>query len=209
MADYLKIPEVARRLDVSEPTVRRMVKSGKLPSVFVGGAYRVSEQDLEDYLQSARVQPGKAPGPAQLEQELSGADEERRLPTAEEMDEVTAFLVRLIKQRLANINRWREIGIDALEEATFGWVDMNMANDQISRELQERGTDEVINQGSARAEDLKAALRQTDVFGSLLGIAADARIVVGELSEQATKEGARTVEAIEDLLMATRDNRDS
>ena len=58
MTDYLKIPEVARRLDVSEPTVRRMVKSGKLPSVFVGGAYRVSEEDLANYLEAAKVEPG-------------------------------------------------------------------------------------------------------------------------------------------------------
>jgi len=62
LADYLKIPEVARRLDVSEPTVRRMVKGGKLPSVFIGGAYRVSEKDLEEYLERAKVTPGKAPG---------------------------------------------------------------------------------------------------------------------------------------------------
>ncbi len=75
MADYLKIPEVARRLDVSEPTVRRMVKGGKLPSVFVGGAYRVSETDLEEYLENAKVVPGKAlapPSPApSLRDELS------------------------------------------------------------------------------------------------------------------------------------------
>lgn len=69
MADYLKIPEIARRLDVSEKTARRYVKDGTLPSVFVGGAYRVSEEDLEDYLQDARVQPGKAPAPLQLQLE--------------------------------------------------------------------------------------------------------------------------------------------
>ena len=63
MTDYLKIPEVARRLDVSEPTVRRMVKGGKLPSVFIGGAYRVSEKDLEEYLENAKVTPGKAAAP--------------------------------------------------------------------------------------------------------------------------------------------------
>ncbi len=67
MADYLKIPELARRLDVSEKTARRYVRDGTLPSVFVGGAYRVSEGDLEKYLEGAKVQPGKAPGPAQLE----------------------------------------------------------------------------------------------------------------------------------------------
>ena len=55
LADYLKIPDIARRLDVSEPTARRMVKGGKLPSVFIGGAYRVNEEDLETYIENARV----------------------------------------------------------------------------------------------------------------------------------------------------------
>lgn len=73
--DYLKIPEVARRLDVSEPTVRRMVKGGKLPSVFIGGAYRVSEGDLEKYLEAARVQPGDGSGKAQVPPQLGGAAE--------------------------------------------------------------------------------------------------------------------------------------
>jgi excisionase family DNA binding protein len=59
MEDYLKIPEVARRLDVSEKTARRLVKSGRLPAVFVGGAYRVSEVDLAEYLESAKVAPGR------------------------------------------------------------------------------------------------------------------------------------------------------
>lgn len=65
MAEYLKIPEVAQRLDVSEKTARRMVKGGKLPSVFIGGAYRVSEDDLERYLEAAKVQPGDGSGKAQ------------------------------------------------------------------------------------------------------------------------------------------------
>jgi excisionase family DNA binding protein len=51
VADYVKLPEVARRLDVSEKTARRMVKSGKLPAVFIGGAYRVSEEDLAEHLE--------------------------------------------------------------------------------------------------------------------------------------------------------------
>jgi excisionase family DNA binding protein len=80
LADYLKIPEVARRLDVSEPTVRRMVKGGKLPSVFIGGAYRVSEKDLEEYLESAKVTPGKAPRRSPSEPSLfNGLEDERRV----------------------------------------------------------------------------------------------------------------------------------
>src|SRR5215208_5173346 len=69
VAEQLKLPEVARRLGVSEKTARRYVKSGALPSVFVGGAYRVSEEDLEWFLQGAKVTPsgdspkGLAPPP--------------------------------------------------------------------------------------------------------------------------------------------------
>ncbi len=60
MADYLKIPELARRLDVSEKTARRYVKRGVLPSVFIGGAYRVTEVDLEAFLHGAEVKPEDA-----------------------------------------------------------------------------------------------------------------------------------------------------
>ena len=77
MADYVKLPEVARRLDVSEKTARRMVKSGKLPAVFVGGAYRVSEEDLAEYLEGARVAPsGKALASSQPD--FNGLLEEER-----------------------------------------------------------------------------------------------------------------------------------
>lgn len=63
MADYLKIPEVARRLDVSEKTARRYVKSGEIPSAFIAGTYRVSEEGLAEYLRSAEVKPGKGRAP--------------------------------------------------------------------------------------------------------------------------------------------------
>lgn len=55
MANLLKLTEVAQRLDVSEKTVRRYVKRGVLPSIFVGNAYRVSEEDVTEYLRRARV----------------------------------------------------------------------------------------------------------------------------------------------------------
>ena len=79
MADYLKLPEVARRLDVSEKTARRMVKSGSLPAVFIGGAYRISEETLAEYLENAKVEPGKAQAPPSPEQpSLNGLLEEER-----------------------------------------------------------------------------------------------------------------------------------
>ncbi len=57
----LKLPEVAQRLGVSEKTARRYVKAGTIPSVFIGNAYRVREEDLEEYMRQARVAPKVEP----------------------------------------------------------------------------------------------------------------------------------------------------
>jgi hypothetical protein len=53
-----------------------MVKAGKLPAVFIGNAYRVSEEDLATYLQGAKVQSGKAEAPPSQRSLFNG--EERR-----------------------------------------------------------------------------------------------------------------------------------
>lgn len=97
MAEYLKLAEVARRLDVSEKTARRYVKSGELPSMFIGNAYRVSEEDLEGYLRDARVQPGDSPPKADA-RSLAGAwfkarglDDELALPDHESVSFVAAL----------------------------------------------------------------------------------------------------------------------
>jgi excisionase family DNA binding protein len=81
VAEQLKLPEVARRLGVSEKTARRYIRSGTLPSMFIGGAYRVEEADLEAFLQGARVSPpGKAPRRSSPEPLNSdGIEAERRL----------------------------------------------------------------------------------------------------------------------------------
>lgn len=64
MANYLKLMEVAHRLGISERTARRYVQAGELPSVYVGGAYRVSEEDLEAFVESRRSKAGKAYAPS-------------------------------------------------------------------------------------------------------------------------------------------------
>ena len=99
MAEYLKIPEVAQRLDVSEKTARRMVKGGKLPSVFIGGAYRVSEEDLEKYLEAARVEPGDGSGKAQAPPPPEDTSEKRRA----EVDPWTASWTAYIRRRAGRI----------------------------------------------------------------------------------------------------------
>jgi len=60
VSHLMKLQEVAKRLGVSEKSARRYVKSGEIPSVFVGNAYRISEQDLVEYLEHARVRAGES-----------------------------------------------------------------------------------------------------------------------------------------------------
>lgn len=83
VADYVKIPALARRLDVSENTARRYIKAGRLPSSFIGGAYRVTEQDLARYIEDSKVTDppkGQAPPSSQPSPLFSGSEtqEERR-----------------------------------------------------------------------------------------------------------------------------------
>ncbi len=49
----LRLTEVAERLDVSMPTVRRLVKEGKIKAFRVGRVLRVKPYDLEAYLQES------------------------------------------------------------------------------------------------------------------------------------------------------------
>ena len=49
----LRLTEVAERLNVSLPTVRRLVKEGRIQTVRVGRILRVRPEDLEGYIQSS------------------------------------------------------------------------------------------------------------------------------------------------------------
>jgi excisionase family DNA binding protein len=50
----LDIPAVARRLDISTKTVRRMIARGKVPVHRVGHLLRISECDLNKFIASCR-----------------------------------------------------------------------------------------------------------------------------------------------------------
>ncbi len=109
MAEQLKLPEVARRLEVSEKTARRYVKSGALPSIFVGGAYRVSEEDLEGFLQGAKVTPsgGSPKAPVSSQPSFNGLLEEERRTVWETAVDAA--------------RRLRGTGWARMEEALSGW----------------------------------------------------------------------------------------
>ena len=55
---FLTVAEVAAVMRVSEMTVYRLVHSGELPAVRVGRSFRVSEQDVNDYLKNSFYQTG-------------------------------------------------------------------------------------------------------------------------------------------------------
>src|SRR5436190_2128920 len=63
MSSHLKLPEVALRLGISEKTARRYIKSGALPSIFVGNAYRVHPDDLDAFVKRTSVSHGVGEGP--------------------------------------------------------------------------------------------------------------------------------------------------
>lgn len=52
---FLTASEAAERMRVSKMTVYRLIRSGKLPAVQIGKAYRVRERDLEGYLDASYV----------------------------------------------------------------------------------------------------------------------------------------------------------
>ena len=55
---FLTVAEVASVMRVSKMTVYRLVHSGELPAVRVGRSFRVSEEDVNEYLRKSFFQTG-------------------------------------------------------------------------------------------------------------------------------------------------------
>ena len=53
--NYFSAETVAERLSISIRTVRSYIKNGKLPSVKIGKLRRISEADLEEFIEKRRV----------------------------------------------------------------------------------------------------------------------------------------------------------
>jgi len=51
---YFTVEEVAERLKVSHMTVYRWIKDGKLGDYKIGGEFRITERDVERFLQARR-----------------------------------------------------------------------------------------------------------------------------------------------------------
>lgn len=55
---FLTIAEVAAMMRVSKMTVYRLVHNGELPAVRVGRSFRVTEEDVHEYLRNAFYSAG-------------------------------------------------------------------------------------------------------------------------------------------------------
>jgi excisionase family DNA binding protein len=55
---FLTVAEVASMMRVSKMTVYRLVHSGELPAVRVGRSFRVTEDDVDDYLRKSFYSAG-------------------------------------------------------------------------------------------------------------------------------------------------------
>ena len=54
-ADLLTVGDVATELRVSSTTVHRLIRRGELRAHALGRTYRITRDDLRDYLRSART----------------------------------------------------------------------------------------------------------------------------------------------------------
>jgi excisionase family DNA binding protein len=55
---WLSVQEAARALGVVSRTVYGLINAGELPGHRIGRVIRVRREDLDRYLESARIQPG-------------------------------------------------------------------------------------------------------------------------------------------------------
>ncbi|MDP3891667.1 helix-turn-helix domain-containing protein [Nocardioides sp.] len=55
---FLTVAEVAAMMRVSKMTVYRLVHNGELPAVRVGRSFRVTEEDVNDYLRKSFFNAG-------------------------------------------------------------------------------------------------------------------------------------------------------
>jgi excisionase family DNA binding protein len=82
---HLSLSEVAGSMGVSERTVRRWIKAGRLKAYKPGRDYRIPDAALREFVEESEVFP-KAPHRSSLELKLfNGSNDERRLPTVADL----------------------------------------------------------------------------------------------------------------------------
>jgi len=57
--DWLTTDEIAKDLKVNVKTVRNWINSGELAAIDVGGEYRISRKDYEDFIKRRKIDRGR------------------------------------------------------------------------------------------------------------------------------------------------------
>jgi len=60
MKPVFRTYELAKKLDCSERTIRRMIDRGELPGFKVGGTWRIKNQEYEQILQNRHTKSDKS-----------------------------------------------------------------------------------------------------------------------------------------------------
>jgi len=120
------------------------------------------------------------------------------VPTVGELLEATKTIERLISQCRAFIVRWEEEGVKDLEEATCLSFVFDRANEQIYRDLQAYAPADVVieRRGEMSDELVDAAYRRVNAYSRLSGVAAEARNVAAQLSQDVSSEAAEGLERL-------------
>jgi hypothetical protein len=94
--------------------------------------------------------------------------------------------------------RWEEEGVKDLEEATCLSFVFDRANEQIYRDLQAHSPADVVieRRGEMPDELVYAAYQQVNAYSRLLGVAAQARNVAAQLSQDVSSEAAEGLERL-------------
>jgi excisionase family DNA binding protein len=95
-AQFLSLEDVAERLKVSDQTVRRWAKSGRLKAYKPGLEWRIAPEDLEAFLETRSYPKGRAPS--------SPPDEEERR-FAEDLKQWIALIERRAESHQRQANR--------------------------------------------------------------------------------------------------------
>jgi excisionase family DNA binding protein len=92
---HLSLSEAAHRLDISERTARRWIKSGKLRAYKPGRDYWIPESAIKEVVVTSQVRP-KVEAPSSQQLTLNGLlAEERRHPTDSEIRSLGRWLTYL------------------------------------------------------------------------------------------------------------------
>src|SRR5215204_4347590 len=96
---HVSLSTVAGQLGVSERTVRRWIKAGKLRAYRPGRDFRIPESALKEFVEESEVSP-KVGGSSPELSLFNGADE----PPSVAVDGLFSLLERWYERRLAEVN---------------------------------------------------------------------------------------------------------